>query len=1060
MAVFAQSSFADAEDFSITVQKESINACSCGLTATTYSIRNTGSVTSTYEIFKSGSAAAYSTLSENYLSLEPGQSVDIINYINLPCDVQGKLDEVVEVKTIFGLSKTFSQELNTGKCANFDIKAIDNLKASCPCSPTQYQIYLRNTGSYDEVFEVNVTKFPEYATISERTVILMPNENRTVSVFYNFPCDVFGEKDLEVQIQSKKSEYLAQIPLKLNIKECYDYDLNGDSSFTVCEGDSVKSQLKVTNNADFSNNFLLETNKNYAQIENNSMFLIPKESGITNLVVDAEKLKAGEYSFNVISTSQKGNSQKAIFSDLTVEKCRDFILNIIKPEGRLIASKQYNYQIEIENTGTRQGTFYVQVDGPDWFSLAQNYTIIGPEKTGTVLLHADIPSDFSGKAYARVFVNEDFVVGYDKITMDVISVEDAYSLDFKQMNNAVRYDFSDINVLMTNNGVDSATYELSLDGPSWMRLTQNEVTLLPGQEATIPIQTSPTEDVPEGKYAVTLVATLSEAGIGYSTSFNVKLYSSTLFEKIYDFIMPLLKAYWLYILIAVGAAAAAIVIIWLIIKLAKKAKEKKKLKKEMQVVKVLEDKKSPKMPATYKPSFQPFATPTIIPEESPRLNIPKEVKPKSDFKWGRLLALLCILIVIAGIVALVILNWGAIAGFVGGIMAPANQTQNNSNNNYAPDLEINRTTGIEGEGNTVYIREDGTIDIPVIIKNKAPTRVVYSIKSANSSWITTDKQLLSLEINQTKTLHVYVNTTPDLPDGTYRISLGLNIDESDLKYSEDIELRIDRQKSNFANYLPYILAGIAVAVILILILALTRRSRFDVKRQNEATKIIRTTERKSVWGIIGKILLIVIIIVVIAGTVYYVYKLPAQTQNNYDESLNLGSSENQTIGLDLGRGDTVIIPFTFKNNFNSAATYDIESDANWIDATDDVFVLYESDVKYVNITASPGEDVEEGIYKANIQVNLPLEDIEYVKSIIFEVKDRSIGKTLLENKFFVIGIAIIIVGVLLLLVFKKRKQEKREFLAEIKQEIELEKMKKASTKKTDIKIPKSAKRTK
>ena len=72
-----------------------------------------------------------------------------------------------------------------------------------------------------------------------------------------------------------------------------------------------------------------------------------------------------------------------------------------------------------------------------------------------------------------------------------------------------------INVTIKNKVVDSATYDLSFDGAPWMQLSQDEITLAPGEASDISIQTSPTEDVSPGKYAATLVATLPEAGIGY-----------------------------------------------------------------------------------------------------------------------------------------------------------------------------------------------------------------------------------------------------------------------------------------------------------------------------------------------------------------------------------------------------------------------------------------------------------------------------------------------------------------------------------------------------------------
>ncbi len=1051
LLIFSQSALGVSEDFSLSAQKQELDACSCGLTATTYTIRNTGSVTSTYEMFKSGSAAPYSTFSESFFVLEPGQAKEIINYINLPCDVEGKLKEEINVTTTFGLSKVFEQVINTGRCANFEITPTESSQVSCPCSPVQYQVYVKNLGSYDEIFRVNVTEFSEFASVSENNFLLRPNQNKTLTVFFNLPCEIFGKQELAVDITTEKSRYLAHVPLELNIRECYDYAIQGDSSFRVCEGESASSPITITNNADFSNEFVIETTEDYASVENNSIFLFPNETGLTNLIVSTSDLKVGNYSFDIISTSERGESQKAIFANLAVEKCRAFVFNIIRPEQELIASNSYDYIVEIENTGTREGTFNLEVEGPEWLVPEEEQVTISSGDKAEVILNADIPSEFSGKTPARVTVKEDWIAESQKITLDVISVEEAYDLEFDLLVDAIRYDFADVNVSIKNKGVAQATYHLSLEGSGWMNLSQNEITLAPGEAKTAVIQTSPSDEIPEGKYAMTLTAALPQAGIGYSKDFKVKLFSSTVYEKLYNIAVPFLAANWLYLALGAAAIVLLIFLIWLIRKMVKKIREKRKLKKEMEPVKVVEEKK----PATYQPTFLPFTTPTMVPEEGPRLSVPKKVKAKKKLNWSKFFSILFLIIVLAGVVALIVLNWGFISGLFGAMVPAANLTNqtNASNQTFpaAPEIEINRSTGVEGEGKVIYVREDGLLDVPVIIKNNAPSEVVYTINNVNTSWITSDKNTLSLDVNETETLHLLINTTPDLPDGIYEVTLGLNINETDLQYAESIELRIQREKSFLMKYLPYIIAGIALAIALIIILALTRKSRFDAAGSKKAdVKIKKGREKGAHPGLVWKIVLIGIIAAVIAGTAYYVTTLPEKPGQYYGSTLNMTNPADEIIGVEMGPGDKVVVPFIFSNEFARAATYNIDTSADWISATGSVFVIPKGGIKRVNITAAPDSNVTEGVYNATVEVSVPSEDIEYTKTVAFILQDRIPGDILLKNKFFVIGAAIIVVGLLLLLVFKKRRKEKREFLAEIRQEIEAEKGKRKKASKTDI----------
>jgi Na+-transporting methylmalonyl-CoA/oxaloacetate decarboxylase gamma subunit len=1039
------------EDFSLEYQKQQISACSCGLTADSYVIRNTGDVTSTYQFFKDGSAAQYSTFSENFFSLEPGQSKDITNYINLPCDYPANYNEKINVSTIFGVSKTFEQEISAGKCTNFEIIPIETVQSSCPCSPVKYDIFVKNSGSYDEVFTVTVPENTEYAALSEKSFTIAPNENKTVSVYFNFPCSVYGDKNLYVEIEAQRSDYIATVPLKLKIGDCYDYNINSNSQFTVCEGEAINSLIEIKNSAEFSNTFTLETSQKYAKIENNSIALPPNQSGSTNLLVDAFGLSAGNYSFKIISSAEKGNFQKELPADVNVEKCRDFIMEITSPKTEMIASKNYDYELYIENTGTKPGNFNIKVEGPGWLLLEKNRTSLAAGETGKVLLKANIPADFVGADFARITVDEDFISDSQRLVIKAKTVDEAYLADIKIINDKIAYDFSDVNFSIDNNGVETATYNLALEGPEWMSLPQNAVTLAPGESALVPIRTSPTNETPEGTYEAIITATVADAGIAYSSTFNIALSSAPWYMKAFYLIAPFFLSYWLYIVIVMAAIVILIFLIWLIKALAKRAAENRKIKKEIESTKVVVEEP---VISKYQAKFQPFVTPSIIPEETPRFQIP-EMKEKRQINWARIFGIIFLLLVIGGIIALALINWGAIAGVFAGLtnhttQQPTGPSDTTPSENYSPELEINRSTGVEGEGNVVYVRGEGLLDIPVTIKNRAPAKVIYTINNVNASWISTDKRIIALDINSSETMHLLVNTTPDLPDGTYQISLGLNINEQDLKYSEKIELRIEREKPTFEKYLPYIIAGVVVAILLILIIALTRKSRFDVKHEKSDIEIVRVrdTEKK---GIFGKIIIILIILAIIAGTSYYVYNLPKDnTGAEYDENLDLGSTENQTIGIDMGLGDQVVIPFIFSNGFEESASYRIDSSAEWIASTSSRFSLEQGETAYVNITAFPDNTAQEGIYQATIDVDISERDIEYTKTIVFNLKDRSLGKTLIENKFFVIGVAIVIVGLLLLASFKKKKKEKREFLAEIRQEIEMEKEKRKMPK---TKIP-------
>lgn len=62
------------EDFNAYSQSGTISACACGITEGAITVTNTGDITSSYNIFASGSAAPFSTVADSTFSLNPGES--------------------------------------------------------------------------------------------------------------------------------------------------------------------------------------------------------------------------------------------------------------------------------------------------------------------------------------------------------------------------------------------------------------------------------------------------------------------------------------------------------------------------------------------------------------------------------------------------------------------------------------------------------------------------------------------------------------------------------------------------------------------------------------------------------------------------------------------------------------------------------------------------------------------------------------------------------------------------------------------------------------------------
>ncbi len=99
--------------------------------------------------------------------------------------------------------------------------------------------------------------------------------------------------------------------------------------------------------------------------------------------------------------------------------------------------------------------------------------------------------------------------------------------------NKIRTDYTDSTADLTieNTGDRETQYGLMIEGAPWASISPSSVTLNPGQQKTINLRLTPTEQIPEGSYPITLTATVEQTGIKYSKELTIKLQKPTLFEK-------------------------------------------------------------------------------------------------------------------------------------------------------------------------------------------------------------------------------------------------------------------------------------------------------------------------------------------------------------------------------------------------------------------------------------------------------------------------------------------------------------------------------------------------
>ncbi|HME87339.1 MAG TPA: hypothetical protein VKE88_02910, partial [Candidatus Nanoarchaeia archaeon] len=356
------------------------------------------------------------------------------------------------------------------------------------------------------------------------------------------------------------------------------------------------------------------------------------------------------------------------------------------------------------------------------------------------------------------------------------------------------------------------TYDLKLNGPQWLKLPTNTITLQPGEKAELVVNTATKEKDEQGDYEVELVATVKGEDIGFASTFIVKLRALTVTQTLVQYAI----AYWIVLV-----AIAVLLVILLFIKIFGgriarryrswkiRRQEAAKLAKELKARKA-EEKKAAKL-------------------------LKQSLKAQQPNRfWKRFWTIILVLFVVSGIAAGVFVSLGY-APFVSEYFKQKEQ----ASQQFEPIIQVD-TSDLEAYGNTVIVRGEEVV-IPVVVKNNYDEDLVFSVE-VNAPWIKTDVKSIELDGHDSETFNLRV--TPDKAEkGLYKIGVSATLEKENKRFTEDITLNV-RKKSlmqEFISYLPYLIGGL---VALGLILFFGKKYKKAPKAEKKEEKITYKPVRK------------------------------------------------------------------------------------------------------------------------------------------------------------------------------------------------------------------------
>lgn len=324
-----------------------------------------------------------------------------------------------------------------------------------------------------------------------------------------------GTYSLTIEARSSTGE-TSSLTHEVEVKECQAFSLKAiQAQKNICPCDTSTFDFDITNLGDFTNTYNLK-------VEGPASNLITlSETRITIAKGETKRIFAfasntcdslGDQDFTIIATPELGTSIQSASARLIIDSCYDFELKTEKDLFNICGGEQAKIPITINNKGTSQNTFSLNINGPSWASLENNKLEIASKSSANtnILISPgletigdfDIPLQVTAEKGDQIATTT-FKAAVKKCLGILVDIEKNQD----RICNSLQNTYS---VTIKNVGEKAQSYDLDITGPSWVSIDKGQVSLNAGEQSLITLTIAPPANTPSSTYSAEVIATAAD----------------------------------------------------------------------------------------------------------------------------------------------------------------------------------------------------------------------------------------------------------------------------------------------------------------------------------------------------------------------------------------------------------------------------------------------------------------------------------------------------------------------------------------------------------------------
>jgi len=378
----------------IKIDVDSFYKKNCPCTTSTYliNITNPSTFAETYQ-FGIEPLLEYASISENPVTLQPGESKKVALSVTPTCSIYGKHNLTLLTKTLNTqlIAKTkLVLELDP-LCYDYDI-VIDEVTTICEDTNRTVRVGLNNTGDISNIFTLDLSRQDDadnWASLDYTSIFVLKNSESYYNLTIRPGLDTEGIHNFTLKAMTSLGNIEREKPMKVKVEKCFLHELNiSKTSDRICCGASIYD-VYITNTGKFSERFDVSADgPEWAVLETSNRSVSPGDIMALSLNISPSCDDLGKYTVDVAS-EMRGHPESAHEQSLELdvfskEQCyqpqlKEKPFTIVLYDNFTSETKTIN----ITNSGVKKASYGLSIEGPEWMSIRPESIEIEPDQSAS-----------------------------------------------------------------------------------------------------------------------------------------------------------------------------------------------------------------------------------------------------------------------------------------------------------------------------------------------------------------------------------------------------------------------------------------------------------------------------------------------------------------------------------------------------------------------------------------------------------------------------------------------------------------------------------------------------